>query len=75
MLKLDNPPAFTGTVSGFTTGDYIDLTNINFADNPTLSYSSHVLTVTDSVSQVTDTSSSREWLVHSPRKAMEMGEL
>ena len=56
ILKLDNPQAFTGTVSGLTTGDYIDLTNINFADNPTLSYSSktHVLTVTDSVSGVTD---------------------
>ena len=36
---------------------FIDLTNINFADNPTLSYSSktHVLTVTDNVSHVTDT--------------------
>jgi hypothetical protein len=57
ILKLDNPSAFTGKVSGLTTGDYIDLTNINFADNPTLSYSSktHVLTVTDSVSDVTDT--------------------
>jgi hypothetical protein len=57
ILKLDDPSTFTGTVSGLTTGDYIDLTNINFADNPTLSYSSktHVLTVTDSVSQVTDT--------------------
>jgi hypothetical protein len=56
ILKLDNPLSFTGTVSGLTTGDYIDLTNINFADNPTLSFSSktHVLTVTDSVSQVTD---------------------
>jgi hypothetical protein len=57
ILKLDDPSAFTGKVSGFTTGDYIDLTNINFADNPTLSYSTktHVLTVTDSVSDVTDT--------------------
>ena len=57
ILKLDDPSAFTGTVSGLTTGDFIDLTNINFADNPTMSYSSktHVLTVTDSVSQVTDT--------------------
>ena len=57
ILKLDDPSAFTGKISGLTTGDYIDLTNINFADNPTLSYSSrtHVLTVTDSVSQVTDT--------------------
>jgi hypothetical protein len=55
ILKLDNPSAFSGTVAGFTTGDYIDLTNINFADNPTLSFSSetHVLTVTDSVSHVT----------------------
>ena len=57
ILALSTPSAFTGTVSGLTTGDYIDLTNINFADNPTLSYSSktHVLTVTDSVSGVTDT--------------------
>ena len=57
ILKLDDPSAFTGKVSGLTTGDYIDLTNINFADDPTLSYSSktHVLTVIDSVSQVTDT--------------------
>ena len=57
ILKLDAPSAFTGTVSGLTTGDYIDLTNINFADNPTISYSSktHVLTVTDNVSHVTDT--------------------
>ena len=56
ILKLDAPSAFTGTVSGLTTGDYIDLTNINFADNPTLSYSSktHVLTVTDNISDVTD---------------------
>jgi hypothetical protein len=57
ILKLDDPSAFTGKVSGLTTGDYIDLTNINFADNPTLSYSTktHVLTVTDSVCDVTDT--------------------
>ena len=57
ILKLDNPLAFTGTVSGLASGDYIDLTNINFADNPTLSYSTktHVLTVTDSVSDVADT--------------------
>jgi hypothetical protein len=55
VLKLDN--SFSGTVSGLTTGDYIDLTNINFADNPTLSFvfKTHVLTVTDSVSHVTDT--------------------
>jgi hypothetical protein len=57
ILKLDEPLAFTGTVFGLTKGDYIDLTNINFADNPTISYSSktHLLTVTDNVSQVTDT--------------------
>jgi hypothetical protein len=57
MLKLDDPSAFTGTIFGLTTGDSVDLTNINFADNPTLGYSNktHVLTVTDSVSQVTDT--------------------
>ena len=57
ILKLDKPSAFTGTISGLTSGDCIDLTNINFADNPTISYSSktHTLTVTDSVSHVTDT--------------------
>jgi hypothetical protein len=57
ILKLDDPLAFTGKVSGLTAGDHIDLTNINFADDPTVRYSSktHVLTVTDSVSQVTDT--------------------
>jgi hypothetical protein len=56
ILKLDSPSTFTGTVSGLTTGDYIDLTNINSADNPTLSYSSktHELTVTDSATHVTD---------------------
>jgi hypothetical protein len=56
ILKLDKPSTFTGTVSGLTTGDYLDFANINFADNPTVSYSSktHVLTVTDSVSHVTD---------------------
>lgn len=56
ILKLDNPLTFTGTVSGFTAGDYIDLPNINFADNPTLSFSpkSHVLTVTDNITHVTD---------------------
>jgi hypothetical protein len=56
ILKLDSPSTFTGTVSGPTTGDYIDLTNINSADNPTLSYSSktHELTVTDSATHVTD---------------------
>ena len=62
ILKLDHqsvgdPSAFTGAVSGLNTGGFIDVTNINFADNPTLSYSSktHVLTVTDNVSHVTDT--------------------
>jgi hypothetical protein len=56
MLKLDDPSTFTGTIFGLATGDSVDLTNINFADNPTLSYSNktHVLTVTDSVSQVVD---------------------
>ena len=55
--KLAVDAAFTGTVSGFTAGDSLDLQNINFADNPTLSFSSktHVLTVTDNVTQVTDT--------------------
>jgi hypothetical protein len=55
--KLALDAAFTGTISGFQSGDSIDLHNISFADNPTVSYSSktHVLTVTDSVSHVTDT--------------------
>jgi hypothetical protein len=57
MLKLDDPLKFTGTIFGLTTGDSLDLTNINFADSPTISYSkkTHVLSVTDSVSQITDT--------------------
>ncbi len=57
MLKLDDPLKFTGTIFGLTTGDSLDLTNINFADSPTLSYSkkTHVLSVTDSVLQITDT--------------------
>jgi hypothetical protein len=56
ILKLDSPATFTGTVSGLAKGDSIDLTNINFADNPALNYSSksHVLTVTDKISHVTD---------------------
>jgi hypothetical protein len=54
-LALD--AAFTGKVFGFTAGDYLDLQNINFADNPTLSFSSktHILTVADNVTGVTDT--------------------
>jgi hypothetical protein len=57
ILKLGDPQAFTGTVSGLANGDYLDFTNINFADDPTISYSSksHVLTVTDQVTGVTDT--------------------
>src|SRR6185437_813420 len=56
-LKLDVPPAFKGTVAGFAPGDYIDLPNINFADSPTLCYSTKtdVLTVRDNLSGVTDT--------------------
>jgi hypothetical protein len=38
ILKLENPSMFTGTGFGLTTGAYLDLTNINFADNPTISY-------------------------------------
>ena len=59
ILKLDKPSTFTGTVSGLTTGDYIDFANINFADNPAVSYSSktHVLTVTDSVFRMSQTPS------------------
>ena len=57
ILKLENPSTFTGTVFGLPTGAYLDLTNIDFANNPTISYSSktHLLTVTDSVAGVTDT--------------------
>ena len=57
ILKLENPSTFTGTVFGLPTGAYLDLTNINFANDPTISYSSktHLLTVTDSVAGVTDT--------------------
>ena len=57
ILKLDDPLTFKGTVSGFTAGNYIDLTNIDFANNPTLHYSSkkEVLTVTDNVTHITDT--------------------
>jgi hypothetical protein len=56
-LKLDDPLTFKGTVSGFTAGNYIDLTDIDFANKPTLHYSlkKEVLTVTDNVTHVTDT--------------------
>ena len=55
-LKLDDPLTFKGTVFGFTPGNYVDLTNIDFANNPTLHYSSRkeVLTVTDPVTGVVD---------------------
>ena len=43
MLKLDDPLKFTGTIFGLTTGDSLDLTNINFADSPTLSYSKKLM--------------------------------
>ena len=54
ILKLDKPHEFRGTISGLANGDYIDFTNINFADNPTMSYSSKkdLLTATDTVSGV-----------------------
>jgi hypothetical protein len=56
ILKLDKPHEFRGTISGLANGDYIDFANINFADNPTISYSSKkdLLTVTDTASGVTD---------------------
>ena len=56
ILKLDKPHEFKGTISGLANGDYIDFTNINFANNPMISYSSKkdLLTVTDTVSGVTD---------------------
>jgi hypothetical protein len=55
--RLEDPATYTGTVFGLTTGTYLDLPNINFADNPSISYSSksHLLTVTDTVAGVTDT--------------------
>jgi hypothetical protein len=57
IVKLDNPSTYTGTIFGLTTGAYLDLPNINFADDPTITYSSktHLLTVSDSVTGVTDT--------------------
>jgi autotransporter-associated beta strand protein len=57
FLILDQPMSFAGIVSGLTTGDYIDLTNIDFADHPTIQYLSktHQLTVTDPHTKVSDT--------------------
>jgi hypothetical protein len=57
ILKLEDPATYSGAVFGLTSGTYLDLTNINFANNPTISYSSktHLLTVTDTVSGITDT--------------------
>jgi len=58
ILHLTKPADFTGTVTGNLTGGAgVQLGNIAFADNPTLSYNSsrQLLTVTDSHSGVTDT--------------------
>jgi hypothetical protein len=62
IVKLDSPSTYTGTIFGLTTGTYLDLPNINFADDPTISYSSknHLLTVTDTVSGVTDNVSMKD---------------
>jgi len=55
-LRLDQPLSFTGAVSGLATGDYIDLTNIDFADHPVVKYLSKTgqLTVTDPHTKVND---------------------
>ena len=57
VVKLDQPLSFTGTISGLTAGDYVDLTNIDFADHPTLKYLNKTdqLTVTDPHTKVSDT--------------------
>jgi probable HAF family extracellular repeat protein len=58
ILKLDQPLSFTGKISGLTAGDYVDLTNINFADHPiTTKYANKTdqLTVTDPHTKVSDT--------------------
>ena len=57
VLELDQPLSFTGTISGLTAGDYVDLTNIDFADHPTLKYLNKTdqLTVTDPHTKVSDT--------------------
>ena len=79
ILKLDSPSSFTGTVSGLAMGDHVDLTNINFADDPTISYSSKtdVLTVTDRVSRVVDTDRvrRRSWLVLRAKRWRKWGTL
>jgi len=57
-LVLGDPQKFTGTVAGMTTDSeaFIDLENIQFADNPAVSPLSAkgVLTVTDPVTHVVD---------------------
>ena len=58
ILVLGEPQKFTGTVAGMATDSqaYIDLGNIQFADNPVVSplSSKGVLTVTDPVTHVVD---------------------
>ena len=52
-LKLDNSPGFAGTVAGLALGNYIDLTDIQFASlkaptySPNAGNSGGTLTVTD----------------------------
>jgi hypothetical protein len=41
ILKLDQSPRFTGTISGFATGDTLDLTDIGFGSNTTLGFSAN----------------------------------
>jgi len=58
LLILDEPAEFKGTVFGMSSapGAAIDLTNILFADDPSVNYSAtkHLLTVADSHTGVTD---------------------
>jgi len=52
-LELDNPSTFTGTISGLSSGDYLDLGNIVYGTGTTLTYSHDwkgddgILTVSD----------------------------
>ena len=57
ILKLDQPQSFTGTVSGLGSGDYVDLTNISFADHSTVKYFQKTgqLIVSDPHTKVSDT--------------------
>ena len=54
-LKLDQAESFTGSLSGFTTGDKLDLADVLYSDHTTLSFTANdagtggTLTVSDGV--------------------------